>query len=68
MSNDNGSPSRPGWKTTEFWITVTAIAAVVVLMLAGRLTIEDVLQLWPIFFGGGAYAVSRGLAKKANGG
>lgn len=55
--------SKPGWKSSEFYITALLIVALVVLVLFDKMTIEDVVNLWPVFVGTGAYALSRGLAK-----
>lgn len=57
--------TKPGWKSTEFWLTGLVIVGVVVLMLADKLTVEDVVQLWPLFASVAGYALSRGMAKGA---
>lgn len=54
---------KPGWKTTEFAVTVLTVVGVVVLIALGKVTVDDVVRLWPIFIGSGGYAVSRGLTK-----
>ncbi len=54
--------SKPGWKTTEFWIGAVAPVLVTVLNKIFGWTI-DPDQLMAMFGAGGAYAVSRGIAK-----
>lgn len=55
-------PETPGYKTTEFWMTL------VVILLAFALVLTDHVDgdQWLILAGagGGAYSVSRGLAKR----
>lgn len=60
MTSNGGGP---GWKTSEFWLTALPIAGVFVLLAIGRLEVDDAMRLWPLFTGGGMYAISRGLAK-----
>lgn len=56
------TPPKPGFKTTEFWLCLIAIAVGLVLVLTDRLATAD---YWPWLAGlSGAYAVARGLAKK----
>lgn len=55
---------KPGWKSTEFLLTALLIVAVTVLLGIGRISIKDVVDLWPLAASVGGYALSRGLAKK----
>lgn len=57
------SAAKPGWQTTEFWIMVLAIVAVVVLVLFDKMTVDQAINLWPMFLGAGTYAVTRGYVK-----
>lgn len=52
---------RPGWKTTEFWITLTSILGLVASSVAFSLTPRYAAIGAGI--SGAAYAISRGLAK-----
>jgi hypothetical protein len=56
---------KEGWKTSEFWVIVLPIVGVFTLLLVGRVSVEQVVALWPVFAGSGSYAVSRGVAKLA---
>jgi hypothetical protein len=52
---------KPGYKTTEFWLTIFAIAAPTIEAIAGNLPAQ-----WAAIASGvatGMYAFSRGLAK-----
>lgn len=54
--------TKPGYKTTEFWITVTAGAASMIGGVVGILPPE-----WAVIAGAlsaGLYTISRGLAKQ----
>ena len=53
----------PGWQTSEFLLTALLTVGVFVLLALGRIEVKDVGDLWPMFMGGGAYAVARGGAK-----
>ena len=53
----------PGWKTSEFWVTVIGIISVTVLIGLERMTVADLERLWPLAVGAGSYAISRGMAK-----
>jgi hypothetical protein len=56
---------KPGWKTTEFWLTVAAELALVLTAIQGSLPPK-----WAAISGtvaGGLYAISRGQAKSAVG-
>jgi len=57
------SSAKPGYKTTEFWVTLTLIVSATTLIAVGKMTVKDVLDLWPMFGSGGAYSLGRGLAK-----
>lgn len=76
MSTDEGKPNtvveipgvqvstsvdRPGWRTTEFWVTLAALAASVYLFSIGK----DEAAAAMLAVSGGSYAVSRGFAKRA---
>ena len=52
---------KAGWKTTEFWITATSIAGLVVASFAYSLAPK--YAALGVSLSGGFYAVSRGLAK-----
>lgn len=53
--------ATPGFQTSEFWITLAVIVAALVLTLASKISGE--VGLGAITAAGGAYAVSRGIAK-----
>ena len=53
-------PNKPGWKSTEFWMSLAGMAAGFYLILKGQA--EYGMGLIAVANGG--YAVSRGLAKK----
>lgn len=55
---------KPGWHTSEFWLTALVIIGVFASLILGRITVNDIANLWPLFTGPAAYALSRGLAKK----
>jgi hypothetical protein len=57
--------TRPGWKTTEFWVMVLALVVSTVQEAVGLFNITDnrVLLFQSIIVG--AYTLSRGLAKAA---
>ena len=54
--------TKPGWKTTEFWVVVAPIVAAVVEPLRDRL--GGSWALVAACVAAGAYAVARGLAKR----
>lgn len=57
------NPVRPGYKTTEFWLTVlSANVAPAVLALSGALPPQYALVATAV--GNGLYAVGRGIAKQ----
>lgn len=53
--------ATPGYLTTEFWVTIAVIVSALVLTLADKIGGE--VGLGAITAAGGAYAVSRGIAK-----
>ncbi len=64
---------KPGWQTTEFWVTLLAMGiagGVLVLAILGLTRVGDPQRLveWSmgiIAASGGAYALARGVAKKS---
>lgn len=54
---------KPGWKTSEFWLSATPMAVMLVLLALGRITPDDISSLWPVFIPAGGYGISRGLVK-----
>lgn len=56
--------TKPSWKTSELWLTVAGIAAIIITYNVAE---DASLDLWRtcllIAIGGSAYVVSRGLAK-----
>jgi|tagenome__1003787_1003787.scaffolds.fasta_scaffold18967431_2 hypothetical protein len=55
--------TRPGWKTTEFWIMVLALLVSTVQEAVGLFNITDARVLLFQSIVVGAYTLSRGLAK-----
>lgn len=55
---------KPGWKTTEFWVTALSIAGLVVASLAA--TLPPPYAAIGAGVAAAAYAISRGLAKLAH--
>src|SRR3954451_18782140 len=55
--------TRPGWKTTEFWVMVLALVVSTVQEAVGLFNITDNRVLFFQSIIVGAYALSRGLAK-----
>lgn len=55
--------AKPGWKSSEFWLTVILIAAAVLLVMADKVTVHQAVELWPVV---AAYAMARGFAKLGN--
>lgn len=55
--------NRRGPKTTEFWVTIIAVVGVFGLLLTGKITVQQVVDLWPALGAVTGYAVSRGMAK-----
>lgn len=58
--NDTILKNKPGYLTTEFWLTIAALVAGVVLVVVGS---ED-MGKWIISTAIPGYAISRGVAKK----
>lgn len=56
--------TKPGWITSEFWVTVLPLVGVFLLMALGRITVEQAVSLWPLLLSGGVYSVGRGIAKQ----
>jgi hypothetical protein len=55
--------TRPGWKTTEFWVMVLALVVSAVQEAVGLFNITDNRVLFFQSIVVGAYSLSRGLAK-----
>jgi len=55
--------TRPGWKTTEFWVMVLALVVTTFQEAVGMFHITDSRVLLVQSFIVGAYTLSRGLAK-----
>ena len=53
--------AKPGYKTTEFWVTLLTQAAIVATALQGALSPEH--AVYATAFSQAAYAIARGLAK-----
>lgn len=58
--------SKPGWRTTEFWLTVLATVSAG-LIAFGAVPVPDGVPKWVTYVAGVAsvigYAIARGLAK-----
>lgn len=57
--------TKPGWYTSEFLLTALIVVGMFTALILGRITVDDIANLWPLIAGPAAYALSRGLAKKA---
>ena len=55
--------AKPGWQSTEFLMTALLVTSITILMALGRLSVDDVVELWPLAISVGGYAISRGIAK-----
>lgn len=55
--------TRPGWKTTEFWVLVLGLVVTTVQEAVGLFQISDSRVLLVQGFIVSAYAIARGLAK-----
>jgi hypothetical protein len=58
--------ARPGFVTTEFWLTIVGIAALIILAFA----VDEVGDRWGLGFATAvlvAYVLSRGIAKAGSG-
>lgn len=53
--------SKPGTRTTEFYVTIAVMVAAVILAVAGRIPGADALAACTA--AGGTYSISRGIAK-----
>lgn len=53
---------KPGWKTTEFWITVATDVGLVTAAAAGAL--PEKYAAYAVAISVAAYNIARGLAKK----
>jgi hypothetical protein len=55
------TPSKPGWQTTEFWISLVTLVCATVLVAMGKID----SGVWAAAAGvsSAGYALSRGLAK-----
>jgi len=53
--------AHAGWQSTEFWVSLAALVAGVVLVITGQGEIGQ----WIIAAATGGYSLSRGLAKAA---
>lgn len=54
---------KPGYKTTEFWVTVFAIGGLVVTQLSATNVLPVKYGALAAAIASGLYAISRGLAK-----
>ena len=54
--------SKPGYKTTEFWLSIATTIASIAASIANILPAEK--AGWLIAISNGLYAISRGIAKK----
>lgn len=57
---------KPGWQTSEFWLTVATDAGIVAAALTGELSPK--YAAIAVAVSKVAYAIARGLAKVGNGG
>lgn len=55
--------TKPGFKTTEFWVTIATNVAAILAAIGGAMPAEKAGLL--LVVANGLYAVSRGLAKKS---
>lgn len=56
-------PAGRGWKTTEFWVATVPVGALLLMLWFGRITPDEVAQLWPMLVPSAGYGLSRGMAK-----
>jgi hypothetical protein len=54
--------TKPGWRSSEFWVTVSYVVGVAAFAIADKLPARYAAIATAI--GAGAYAISRGLAKR----
>jgi len=52
-----------GWKTSEFWVTVLMVVCCTILIALGKIEVDDIGKLWPLFAGAIGYSASRSIAK-----
>lgn len=57
---------KPGYMTTEFWLTLACIGSVTLLLALGKMNIDQIDDLWPYLSVVAGYNVSRGLAKRGS--
>ena len=66
--NKEAKPTKPGFKTTEFWFS-TAAAVIGILFASGAIAeggnVDKIVGMAATVLAGMGYTVSRGLAKKS---
>ena len=67
--NEEAKPTKPGFKTTEFWFS-TAAAVIGILFASGAIaegsSIDKIVGMAATVLAGMGYSISRGLSKKAS--
>ena len=67
--NEEAKPTKPGFKTTEFWFS-TASAVIGILFASGAIaegsSIDKIIGMAATVLAGMGYSISRGLSKKAS--
>ena len=67
--NEETKPTKPGFKTTEFWFS-TAAAVIGILFASGAIaegsSIDKIVGMAATVLAGMGYSISRGLSKKAS--
>ena len=67
--NEEAKPTKPGFKTTEFWFS-TAAAVIGILFASGAIaegsSIDTIIGMAATVLAGMGYSISRGLSKKAS--
>ena len=67
--NKEAKPTKPGFKTTEFWFS-TAAAVIGILFASGAIAegsnIDKIVGMAAPVLAGMGYSISRGLSKKAS--
>ena len=67
--NKEAKPTKPGFKTTEFWFS-TAAAVIGILFASGAIaegsSIDKIVGMAATVLAGMGYSISRGLSKKAS--
>lgn len=58
-----GADDPRGVWTSEFWLTALCIVGVVVLLVTGTITVEELQQLWPLAGLAGVYTGGRAWLK-----